>query len=210
MTKADFSPDWQGDDPPVDRELRQMMQSASAEPTAEDMARFWQDLEPKLDTAASAAHKARWLALPRVYMPWLGAASGLLVVLMLLVPRHAQEPSTSYQDQAQTPMTLGAAPEAESLAKSEPPASLRREAQPKKQKFISEEQAPLFLSVPPDFPVRWERLSEQLFLLRFAPAYQADFLEWSKALPENITVRQEKVDPEAAGQEWVYRVEYTP
>ena len=223
MTKEDFSMDWQGEDPPVDVELRHMMQSASAEPTAEEMAAFWQDLEGKLDGVAPAEHKARWFALPRAYMSWLGAVSGLVVVLMLLVPQRffeaersasleqdTQSFSESLQDQETAPMVLGAAPEAQPLTKAEPPASARREAMPKKQKLILHEQAPPFIPLAADFPVRWERLSEHQFVLRFAPAHQAAFLKWSKAWPENITITPENGAAEAAEQERVYRIEQKP
>lgn len=223
MTKEDFSMDWQGEEPPVDQELRQMMQTASAEPTAAEMASFWQDLEGKLDGVAPAEHKARWFALPRVYMPWLGAASGLLVVLMLLVPQRFFETgrsasleqdtqgfSESLQDQETAPMVLGAAPEVQSPTKAEQPASARREAMPKKQKLILHEQAPPFIPLAADFPVRWERLSAHEFVLRFAPTHQAAFLKWSKAWPENITVTPENGVEEAADRERVYRVEQKP
>ncbi len=219
MTKADFSMDWQGEEPPVDQELRQMIQTATPGPTAEEMASFWQDLEGKLDGVAPAEHKARWFALPRVYMPWLGAVSGLLVVLMLLVPQHffeaersasleqdAQGFSESLQDQETVPMVLGAAPEIQPPTKAEQPTSTRREAMPKKQKLILHEQAPPFIPFAADFPVRWERLSAHEFVLRFAPTHQAAFLKWSKAWPENINVTPENGAEETADRERVYRI----
>ena len=130
-------------DPAVDEDLRQFLQAFSTGPTAEEQSRFWDDLSHRLDEAETEPSaqsvqnerpSPRLLSLPlRRSLPWLSAASGLVVVLLLLVPLSRQSELASFSDrvvqdvqqaesrvaedfatEAEAPMVLGApAPQAE-------------------------------------------------------------------------------------------------
>lgn len=194
---SEYSEEWQGEDPPVDEDLRHMLQAAATGPNARERESFWGDLERKLDATVPSKHKAKWFALPwhtgRGYLPWAGAACGVLAVLLLLVPTHRPETSQFVEsaDRAEAPMILGAAPEPESPAV--------------KHKAREAVRAPEFASTPA-FSVRWERIPTG-YLLYIARTDREAFLQWSQDWPAGVEVRLRPPSEMTPAEQLIYQVE---
>jgi hypothetical protein len=207
-------------DPTVDAELRDFVQRFSIGPTAEEQARFWDDLSKKLPEQKVPAHVFAQPTPSRLkrYLPWTALASGLAVVLLLLVQpgekfthqaalseraegqrapaaesldmesSHLNSPASDAAgaDSKAEPMVLGAAPVAKRVQKEKP------------------SEAPFGLANP-DFDLRWEKLSEKVFLIHIAPQDRDPLQNLAKDWPSGLVLTQ--VTESSGEKKEVYRLE---
>ncbi len=195
MSNNLFSDD--GSDPPVDKELRDVLQRFSVGPTAEEQTRFWADLSEKLPEQKASAHLFAPSTFKR-YLPWTALASGVAVVLLLLVlPGEKSTRQAALSDKAELqsvpaaesfreansdadysdvegsaePMILGAAPAAKRARQQKTEQNLSKQA------FSS---SPPFGLSTPDFSVRWEPVSETVFLVHISASDRERLMRLAK------------------------------
>lgn len=213
-------------DPPVDLELRDFIQRFSVGPTPEEQGQFWDDLSQKLPVQKAPAHLLAPVTFKR-YLPWTALASGVAVVVLLLVPfgeNNLQQVALSDRlerqetlasealtdrdsDTASEPMVLGAPPAAREPA----PQRIAKAKKAERDRAV-DSQAPFGLAEP-DFSVRWEFLSEKTVLVHVLVKDQGKLLQWAKNWPAGLVLTEVSAPsaPDAAQQlsekTWIYRLE---
>lgn len=188
-------------DPPVDSELRDFIQRFSVGPTPEEQARFWDDLSQKLPEPKASAHVFAPPVLKR-YLPWTALASGMAVVLLFLAQpgdQSVQQAEVSHRVEYQEapasealndvaseaePMVLGAAP----AARQAPEQRLEKAKQAERSREGTSP-APLGLRTP-DFPVRWEPLSEKVFLVHILANDRERLLKLAADWPSGLVLTE--------------------
>lgn len=175
------------EDPPVDKELRDIVRRFSVGPTAEEQERFWADLSEKLPEQKVSA---KTFAKPsrRRYLPWTALASGIVVVLLLLVQPSKDMSKQAILSDAVEQESFSAA-ESEPMVLGAPPPAAHSNAHQKKES--KRDIANVDVSAPfglasPDFQVRWERRSDQVFWVHISLENKDRLLALAKQWPSGL------------------------
>ena len=172
------------EDPPVDPDLRAAVQRLSVGPTAEEQARFWGDLSKKLPEPKASAKTFAHLGVRR-YLPWTALASGVVVVLMVwFQPVEEFSRQASLSDRAENKTAIMAEQEAPAL-KSEP---MVLGAPPPAAYPTARSTAVPFGLTEPEFSVRWEQRSEQVFWVHVPTENEQRLLALAKQWPSGIVL----------------------